>query len=462
MVSLVLVSVCVGACKDDPSPFIFEAIVVDGENANPVAGTDATTLRIGIREGGRPAQELEYPVTDGGFDAFLSFESFVDPTRIRLAIEGPTIDLVTAPPSFVPVLTAGLMRVVTTAPGSCARIAFDFMEAPRASFGMVQSDTFALLVGGTEPTQEQVEFLDVLEWESQLFQEDLCFEEFEEPKCLSELNLGPTRAASIDDSQILVLPRILVLPNDASAFIFNMDDPRKRIRSVVLHAGAGPRSALVSIPGAGAMVIGGELGGEPQAAASLVESGGAVTSLQLSEARSGPAATPLGSDVLVVGGDLVGTAEILRAGSSTGEPVASLSDGIREAAVLVGDGQARALLIGGTDGTGTIRQDTVRFDDCIQGCVATPGPTWTTARLEVLQPARSVLVVGGTDSRLVEEVRWSASAVEIASLLELNTPRAAAGGIVLESGAFIVGGGADGGSAQQDFEFCAPERLTPL
>jgi hypothetical protein len=462
VVWLGLICICAGACKDDPAPFILEAFVVDGENGNPAAGTDATTLRIGIREGDRPAQELDYPITNGQFDADFPFESLVDPTRIRVAIEGPSTDLITAPPRFVPALTNRLMRVVTTAPRSCVRIGFNFMEAPRASFGMVQSGSFALLVGGTAPTQEQVEFLDVLEWESRLFQEVLCFEEFDKPECLLEQNLGPTRAASIDDSQILVLPQMLVLPNDASAFIFDMGQPSNRLVSVGLHEGAGPRSALVSIPGVGAMVIGGELGGGAQTGVSLVEPGGAVTSLQLSTPRSGPVATTLGTDVLVVGGDQLGTAELLRAGTTMGEPVASFTDGIREAALLVGDGQARALLMGGTDDAGALRQDTVRFDDCVQSCVAMPGPQWTTVRLEVLQPARSSLLIGGTDSRLVEEVRWSDSTAEIAWLLDLNVPRASAGGIVLESGAFIVGGGDDGGSPKQDFEFCAPDRLAPL
>jgi len=445
VVWLGFVCVCAWGCKDDSVPFVFEALVVDGENGNPAVGTDATTLRIGIKEGDRPAQELEYPITDGQFDALLAFDSFVDQTRVRVAIEGPTTDLVTAPPSFVPALTDGLMRMVVTAPRSCTLIRFNFMEAPRASFDMVQSETFALLVGGTESTEEQVEFLDVLEWESRLFEEDL-----------SLSNLGPTRAASVDESQILVLP------SDATAFIFDMGEPLNRIMSVVLHAGAGPRSALVSLPGVGAMVIGGELGGEAQVAVSLVEPSGVVTSLQLSEPRSGPAATPLGTDVLVVGGDTAGTAELLRAGSSTGEPVASLTDGIREAAALVGDGQTRALLMGGTDDAGAVRQDTVRFEGCPETCVAMTGPMWTTARLEVLQPVRSALLVGGTDSRLVEEVRWSASDVEIAPLLELIAPRAAPGGIVLESGGFIVGGGEDGVSPRGDFEFCAPDRLAPL
>lgn len=445
LVLLGLVSVWVTGCKDDPAPFVFEAVVVDGENGNPAAGTDATMLRIGIQEGELPAQDLEYPITDGQFDAVLSFESFTRQTRIRVAIEGPTTDLVTAPPSFVPALTDGLMRVVTTAPGSCERVGFNFMESPRASFGMVQSGTFALLVGGTEATQEQVEFLDVLEWESRLFAQDL-----------SLTDLGPTRAASIDENQILVLP------SNASAFIFDMVDVQNRITPVVLHAGAGPQSALVAIVGVGAMVIGGELGDEPQAAASLVMPDRQVTALQLAEPRAGPAATALGTDVLVVGGDPQGNAELLREGSSTGESVTSLTDGTRDAPVLVGDGQTRALLMGGTDAGGALRQDTVRFDACPENCVATAGPTWTTARLEVLQPAQSTLLVGGTNSRLVEEVRWSSTDVEIASLLLLRAPRAAPGGIVLESGAFVVGGGNDGVSPREDFEFCAPDSLAPL
>ncbi len=445
MALLGLVCVFWGACKNDPAPFVFEAFVVDGENGNPAAGTDAARLQIGIREGDRPAQELEYPITDGQFDAVLPFEAFVDQTRIRVAIEGPTTDLVTAPPTFVPALTNGTMRVVTAAPRSCTRIRFDVMEAPRASFGMVLSGTFALLVGGTAPTQEQVEFLDALEWESRLFDEEL-----------SLSNLGPTRAASIDERQILVIP------SEVPAFVFDMGQPSDRIVSVDLHDGAGPRSALVSVPGVGAMVVGGDLGGEAQIAVSLVESGGAVTPLRLSTPRSSPAAAALGADVLVVGGEPSGTAELLRAGATIGEPVASLTDGIRKAAVLVGDGQTRAILMGGEDDGGVVRQDTVRFDGCPQSCVATSGPTWMTARREVLQPDGSTLLIGGTDSRLVEEVRWSDSALQISPLLELTVPRAATGGIVLESGVFIVGGGDGAGGPQQDFEFCAPDRLVPL
>jgi hypothetical protein len=430
---------------------VFEASIVDGQNGNPAAGTDATVLRIGIEESELPVEEYEYPITDGEFEALLEFKAFTRPTRIRVQIEGETTELLTAPPVFVPSASRGFLRVVTAAPSSCERVTFDLLEAPRAFFGMVPSGTFALIAGGTTASDEQLEFFDALEWESRLFMEDFVLSD-----------LGETRAASIDEAEILVLP------SNAPPFIFNMVDVTQRITPLLLHNGAGPRSALVSVPGVGAMVIGGELAGEAQSAVSLVEPEGQVTSLELSAPRSGPAATALGSDVLVVGGDPEGTAEVLitaealMGGDATGHPIDGVMDGVREAALLVGDGESRALWIGGTDATDTLRQDTVRFDDCPGSCVSAAGPPWPTVRLAALQPPQSALLIGGDGSSLVEEVRWNGTDVEIQPVLQLEVPRAGAGGIVLESGAFIVAGGDDGVSIRDDFEFCVPAALEPL
>ncbi len=430
---------------------MFEASIVDGQNGNPAAGTDATVLRIGIEESELPVEEYEYPITDGEFEAFLEFKAFTRPTRIRVQIEGETTELLTAPPVFVPSASRGFLRVVTAAPSSCERVTFDLLEAPRAFFGMVPSGTFALIAGGTTASDEQLEFFDALEWESRLFMEDFVLSD-----------LGETRAASIDEAEILVLP------SNAPPFIFNMVDVTQRITPVLLHNGAGPRSALVSVPGVGAMVIGGELAGEAQSAVSLVEPEGQVTSLELSAPRSGPAATALGSDVLVVGGDPEGTAEVLitaealMGGDATGHPIDGVMDGVREAALLVGDGESRALWIGGTDATDTLRQDTVRFDDCPGSCVSAAGPPWPTVRLAALQPPQSALLIGGDGSSLVEEVRWNGADAAIEAVLQLEVPRAGAGGIVLESGAFIVAGGDDGVSIRDDFEFCVPAALEPL
>lgn len=440
-----LLSATAFGCKESVYQFVFEARIVDGQNGNPAANTDASKLRIGIQEGESSAQQYEYPITDGAFEAVLEFRAFNQPTRIRVEIEGPSTELLSASPLFVPSTSGSLLRVVTSAPSSCERVTFDLLDSPRAFFGMVRSGTFALIAGGTGPSQEQIEFFDLLQWESRLFTEDL-----------SLSDLGETRAASIDEAEILVLP------SNATPFIFNMLDATSRITPAVLHLGAGPRSALVSVPGVGAMVIGGEVSGEAKAEVSLVGPGGAVTSLQLSEPRSGAAATALGTNVLVAGGNAEGNAEILLDGETLGQTLAGVVDGVREGGFLVGDGESRALWMGGTDAGDTIRQDSLRFDDCPGDCASSAGPQWTTARLNTLLPAQSTLLIGGDDSSLVEKVGWNGGDVEIATLLQMESPRAGASGLVLESGAFIVAGGDDGVSIRDDFEFCVPAALEPL
>ena len=433
------------ACNDDVAQFVFQARIVDGDDGNPVSGTDADTLRIEIAEGELPVRELEYPITDGQFDASLEFASFSSLTRIRIAMEGPSTQLITAPPWFVPSVTEGYLRAVAAAPSSCTSVSFNTMAAPRASFGMVPAGTFALVVGGTTPEDEQIEFFDALEWASRLFTDDF-----------SLSFLGETRAATVGEGQILVLP------TDAAPFVFDMLDATNRITQVVLHSGAGPESALVSVPGVGAMVIGGEAGGAARAGVSLVELDGVVTSLQLSEPRAGATAAALGEDVLVVGGDAEGNAEILLAGNTVGQPIDGVMDGVRNGGLLVGDGESRALLIGGADAGDAVRQDTLRFDGCPGSCVASAGPQWDAARLQAILPENSALIIGGNASRSVEEVRWSGDTVAIEPLSELNVARAAAGAIVYESGAFVVAGGDNGVSVRDDFEFCVPAALTAL
>ncbi|UCH29922.1 MAG: hypothetical protein JSV06_02555 [Myxococcales bacterium] len=445
--SVLLALLCMGvlACNDDVSQFVFEARILDGDGGNPAAGTDATTLRIGIAEGELAVREFEYPIEDGQFDATLEFASFSSVTRIRIDMEGPTTALFTAPPAFVPSASSGFLRVVAAAPSSCEPVTFNAMEAPRADFGFVQSGTFALAVGGTSTSDEQVEFFDALEWDSRLFLEDL-----------SLSPLGPTRAATIGEGEILVLP------TGAAPFIFNMLDASQRITLPNLYVGAGPQSALVSIRGVGAMVIGGEAGGAALADARLVQPGGVIRSFELSEPRSGASAAALGEDVLVVGGDATGTAEILLSGNPQGQPVAGVMDGVRAGGILVSDGESQALWLGGTDAGDALRQDTLRFDDCPASCAASAGPTWTRARLRVTVPEYTAMLVGGEGSRDVEEVQWNSGAVAIERVLDLDVARAGAGAIVYESGAFVVTGGDDGSAVRDDFEFCTPAALQPL
>ena len=450
---LLLGLLCVGVlgCDDTTVQTVVDVLIVDGDGGNPVAGLEEGTLGIGIQEGELDPQIYELAITDGAFDWPIEFQSFVSPTRLRVELTGSseTLRLLTAPPVFVPALSGLFIRVVATAPSSCEKVSFNFMVAPRSRFGMALSGSFALLAGGTS-TDVQLELLDALRWAFNTASVD-------DLNALLE-PLGDTRVATIDATQTLVLPA------DAAPFVFDIAEAtaeNQRTR-VDLHTGAGPRSALVSVPGLGAMVIGGEAGGVPRDGVTLVASDAETTSLQLSEPRSGAMAAAMGTDVLVVGGNEVGNAEILREGASIGEPVTSLMDRVREGGLLVGDGASRALLVGGVDDTATLRQDTVEFTSCPDACESSTGPTWATARLEAVLPERSTLLIGGVDSRRVEQVRWSGDSVEIAPLLDLVEARAAAGAVVLESGAFIVGGGDDGAVRRDDFEFCVPSELEPL
>ena len=138
--SALLVLLCVGAagCDDNVTQFVFEARILDGDGGNPAAGTDATTLRIGIAEGELPVREFEYPITDGEFEAVLEFASFSSITRIRVEMEGPTTELITAPPAFVPSVSSGFLVLGAAPPSSCEPVTFNMTEAPR---GTVQASS---------------------------------------------------------------------------------------------------------------------------------------------------------------------------------------------------------------------------------------------------------------------------------------------------------------------------------
>lgn len=443
----------VAGCEDgSPSVFI-EVDVVDGQGGNPAEGTPINELLITLEQEGLFTEDFAFPVIDGQFDAGVQFVSFAATTRMRVELRqagagGVGLRLLSAPPPFSAAESLGFVRLVAARSTSCERVTFVRLETPRAFFAMLPSGTFATSFGGSSSTlpTDQVELLDMLQWKKGLVS-DVAFSP-----------LGPTRAALIDET------KALVVPNDASAFIFDLNKPGDGAIPVTLHPGSGPASALLSVPGRGAMVVGGEIDGTAVAQVSLVSSDGTVSALSLDAPRAGPVATALGQNVLVVGGDSLGSAELLEDGQTTGIPVTSLTDGVRQDALLVGDTQSMALLLGGTDANGALRRDTVVFNGCSDdsGCQSASGPSWATARSGVLNPAGSTLLVGGEDSTLVEEVFWSRGTALIGPFSNLSFPRAGAAGVVLESGALIVAGGDDGVGSRSDFEFCVPSELTRL
>ena len=168
-----------------------------------------------------------------------------------------------------------------------------------------------------------------------------------------------------------------------------MFDASRRITPVVLHNGAETRSALVSVPGVGAMVIGGEFAGEAQSdgvggragwrsdypaveRAAIRSGGDRARRGCLSRRRRRQRQPPRSSSMA----------------RPRGSSVSGVMDGVREAGLLVGDAESRALWLGGADATDAMRQDTLRFDGCPNACVSSVGPEWATARLGV-SPARA-------------------------------------------------------------------------
>ncbi len=440
-------------CQDSSSPVFIEVDIVDGDGGNPAEGTPINELLITLEQEGLFTEDFDFSVVEGQFEAGVQFVSLAATTRMRVELRqaeagGVGLRLLSAPPPFTAAESLGFVRLVAARSASCARVTLVRLETPRANFAMLPSGTFSTSFGGSSSTlsTDQVEWLDMLQWKKGLF------------TGVAFSRLGPTRGALIDET------KALVLPNDAAPFIFDLNNPSEGGLPVTLHPGAGPASALLSVPGRGAMVVGGEIDGTPVAQVSLVASDGEVSLLSLNQARAGAVATALGQNVLVVGGNDVGSAELLKDAQTTGIAVTSLADGVRQDALLVGDTQSMALLLGGTGENGALRQDTVVFHGCSDedGCESGPGPSWATARTGVLHPAGSTLLVGGAGSTLIEEVFWTQKFALIGPFARLSSPRAGAAGVVLESGALIVAGGDDGVASRSDFEFCVPTELTRL
>jgi hypothetical protein len=82
-----LLCVAVWACNDTVVQRVFDTRIVDGSNGNPVAGTDATILMIGVQQGDLPAEEDPFPIEDGQFDAVLELSSAGLLTRVRVEVE---------------------------------------------------------------------------------------------------------------------------------------------------------------------------------------------------------------------------------------------------------------------------------------------------------------------------------------------------------------------------------------
>lgn len=429
-------------CEESAGNLVFDVRIVDRTGGNPALDTDAEALSITVQQAPTEPRTFEFAVVDGVFDAGVFIESISVSTKARIALTGPTTQLIGAPPPFVPAETLGTMTIVVGEPSTCGRLEGPRLATGRANLGASLFETFAFIAGGSE-NDPQVEFFDLLRQELGVFEVDLD-------------QLGSAQVAAIADGQSLVVSM------EAAPFIFNLADDDNRIVPVTLHDGAGPASALVTVVGQGTYVIGGDDGGAATSSVSVVDADGGVVERTLSVVREGAAVAGFGEHVLVVGGDATGSAELL---SPTGEttPIEGFTDGVRSFGLLIANlAGDEALLIGGLDATDELRSDTVLFTGCPQSCVASVGPSWTESRAGTVTTVGSQLLIGGEGSRLVQEVRFTDGAVSIASVGELTVARSRAAATLLESGVLIVIGGHDGVAARDDIEICFPAELVEL
>ncbi len=430
-----------GACENSSSSIVFDVRIVDAAGGNPALGTDIDTLNITLQQGTADAEVFAFPVVDGLFDVGVFLDSLVASTGLRAELTGPTSLWFGAPPRFIPTELLLPMTVVVGEPNTCGRIDGLRLGTSRQALGTSLYETFAFVAGGSE-ADPQVEFVDLLSQEPGTFDVEL------DP-------LGATQVADIGDGQVLVVSA------QAGPFIFDLSNPDDRATPVALHAGAGLASALASVAGKGAYVIGGDDDGTPTDVISIVGLDGTVEERTLSTPRLGAAAVAVGDSVLVVGGDAAGSAEVISP-SGIATTIDGFADGVREFALLLTDDGATALLVGGLDASAEVRSNTWLFADCPDPCTPSAGPDWLNPRAGAITPTGSALIVGGEGSRLVERVDFVSGSASISTMAELELPRSQPGAIELESGVLIVLAGNDGAGPRDDVEYCFPAALNPL
>ncbi|NOY91231.1 MAG: hypothetical protein GXP55_08475 [Deltaproteobacteria bacterium] len=436
-----LMALCLlAACSNSPPPLVLDVRVVTPAGQNPVAGGGFDTASVRLREGDAELRELTAPVSGGRFDFTISFSELDPEIALGLELSGPANRLIGAPPVFRPVLSGGSLVIPMGAPGSCESLAGLALDTPRADLGFAQAGTFALTVGGRKDgsVESDGRYLDLL-----LLTAGPAFD--------LGLSSGPTRAAAYSDDAILLLAE------DQTSLL------AEDVLPVILHAGAGPYSAVASRPGGGLAVVGGGSADAPVAGVSYVDIVGTIERLsELTTPRFRPAAALVGDRVWVAGGASGAGAlvEVISPGVAPRVLVPDQGDGVRLGAALFVDPLSpRALLLGGVDASGGARTDTWLIS-CAADCSATPGPVWDQARDGVVYVPEARLLVGGDGpSALLERVVFDTGGARIEAAGRLVHARTHAAALSLASGLLWVVGGEDDAGLRRDVELCFPPEL---
>lgn len=439
------------SCSDAPTLPDLDVAVVDAVGGSPLEGRAITSIRALHREALGDFLETTSAVEDGTFELVLPVTDFAAVSELRVELRSAGgVELVGSTPSFYPG-EGSSVRIVVGAPGTCDVVTASQLPIERKGFGTAALGTFALLIGGIEPSGSS----ERIGWHDLLLHGpgSVTFDLPETP--------GRSRAAAVSRT------RALVISEGASPFLYDLYAQSSPREAVTLHTGARNATTVLAMGDTRAIVIGGTHEGASVAGVSIVDEQARVAQGSLSAARTDRVATYAGGAVYVVSRD--GGAATLERIVASEDPTAapaittlvpSFDDGVRLGGALFFDAAGNeGLLVGGEDGVGAPRTDTVRFSGCPNACVLSPGPTWTSARLSPMTHPDGFLVGGEGPSALVDRVVFGSGGPTIVALGPLENARYDGGLLVHPSGALIVFGGEGTSGIRRDVEMCFPPSI---
>ncbi|MFO0697421.1 MAG: hypothetical protein U0230_27835 [Polyangiales bacterium] len=451
LAALAALSLALAGCSTTAPAGNVNVALVTANGDNPLVGRTIDRVRVSFRQGSEAFDAVEGTVNGQSFDVVVPIADYLTAMELRYELyEGSTLVLLGATPFLYPGSGAAT-RAVVAPPTSCVLVSIptvgttapSVFPRPQADFGTLFLSDYAFLLGGRDATgpTNRVDYLDAI---------SLAPAEY--GAAALPMAPGKTRAVPIS------LRQGLVVSESDAPFLFDAYGPYHG--AISLHAGAGLASELVVLGSSvGAAVVGGSSQGQPVSDVSFVATDGTVTTGHLSTAVAERAAALAGGAVLVVSR---GTGDAVLERIAPGETASTvllpaIADGTRNGGILLAstDGST-LLLLGGTDGVGAPRTDSVLFTGCPTSCVAGPGPTWATARTGAAVDPSGLLVGGAGPSALVEQVVFASGGASLVARGTLAAPRANPGLVVLPSGVAYVLAGEGTSGPRADWENCVP------